>query len=71
MTTAEMLKSKLHHYADGYTGPRTIDELNALFDACFRLKREASEAAGRDIPLVAAKFSHEVVAARAERSASK
>lgn len=39
-------------FPDGYTGPRTISELNELFDACFRLKREASEAAGRDIPLV-------------------
>jgi hypothetical protein len=35
-----------------YTGSRTIAELNALFDACFRIQREASEAAGRYIPLV-------------------
>jgi hypothetical protein len=27
-------------------------ELNALFDACFRIQREASEAAGRHIPMV-------------------
>jgi hypothetical protein len=26
--------------------------LNAIFDACFRLQREASEAAGRHIPMV-------------------
>jgi hypothetical protein len=33
-------------------GSRTIAELNAIFDACFRLQREASEAAGRHIPMV-------------------
>lgn len=36
----------------GYTGSRTIPELTALFDACFRIQREASEAARRHIPLV-------------------
>jgi len=36
----------------GYKGSRTIAELTALFDACFRIQREASEAAGRHIPLV-------------------
>jgi hypothetical protein len=36
----------------GYTGSRTVAELNALFDACFRIQREASEAAGRHIPMV-------------------
>ena len=36
----------------GYRGSRTIAELTALFDACFRIQREASEAAGRHIPLV-------------------
>lgn len=35
-----------------YDGSRTIAELNALFDACFRIQREASEAAGRYIPMV-------------------
>ena len=35
-----------------YSGSRTVDELNELFNACFRLQREASEAAGRHIPLV-------------------
>lgn len=39
-------------FPDGYTGSRTLDELNALFDACFRIQREACEAAGRHIPLV-------------------
>jgi hypothetical protein len=29
-----------------------LAELNALFDACFRIQREASEAAGRHIPMV-------------------
>jgi hypothetical protein len=35
-----------------YTGSRTKAELTGLFDACFRIQREASEAAGRHIPLV-------------------
>ena len=36
----------------GYVGSRTIEELNALFDACFRIQREANEA-------VECKCSHE------------
>ena len=36
----------------GYTGSRTVAELNELFDACFRVQREACEAAGRHIPMV-------------------
>lgn len=36
----------------GYNGSRTIAELTALFDACFRIQREASAAAGRHIPMV-------------------
>ncbi len=36
----------------GYSGSRTLAELNALFDACFRIQREACEAAGRHVPLV-------------------
>lgn len=36
----------------GYAGSRTIGELTALFDACFRIQREASAAAGRRIPLI-------------------
>jgi hypothetical protein len=39
-------------FPDPYRGSRTVAELNAIFDACFRLQREASEAAGRRIPLV-------------------
>ncbi len=35
-----------------YTGSRTIGELTALFDASFRIQREASAAAGRHIPMV-------------------
>ena len=39
-------------FPEGYTGSRTIAELTRLFDACFRIQREASEAAGRHIPMV-------------------
>lgn len=39
-------------FPEGYRGSRTIDELNALFNACFRIQRQASEAAGRQIPMV-------------------
>ena len=39
-------------FPDGYTGSRTLTELTALFDACFCIQREASEAAGRHIPMV-------------------
>ncbi len=35
-----------------YTGSRTIPQLTALFDACFRIQAEACEAAGRYIPMV-------------------
>lgn len=34
------------------TSGAALAELTALFDACFRIQREASEAAGRHIPLV-------------------
>jgi hypothetical protein len=33
-------------------GTRDVKQLTALFDACFRIQREACEAAGRHIPLV-------------------
>jgi hypothetical protein len=36
----------------GYTGSRTVAELTALFDACFRIQREACEAADRHIPMI-------------------
>ncbi len=39
-------------FPKGYAGSRTIAEMTALFDACFRIQREASEAAGRYIPMV-------------------
>ena len=39
-------------FPKGYTGSRTVAELNALFEACFRIQREACEAAGHHIPLV-------------------
>ena len=39
-------------FPDGYTGSRTVAELTALFDASFRIQREASEVAGRHIPMV-------------------
>jgi len=39
-------------FPEGYAGSRTRRDLTALFDACFRIQREASEAAGRHIPMV-------------------
>lgn len=39
-------------FPQGYTGSRTIEQLTALFDACFRIQEQASEAAGHHIPLV-------------------
>jgi len=42
----------IDEFPDGYTGPRSIEQLNALFNACFRIQREACEAAGRYIPMV-------------------
>lgn len=39
-------------FPEGYKGSRTVEDLNALFNACFRIQREASEAAGRHIPMV-------------------
>ena len=39
-------------FPDGYSGSRTVADLTALFDACFRIQAEASEAAGHHIPLV-------------------
>lgn len=39
-------------FPPGYKGSRTLAELTAIFDACFRIQREASEAAGRRIPMV-------------------
>jgi hypothetical protein len=39
-------------FPDPYRGSRTVEQLNAIFDACFRLQREASEVAGRHIPMI-------------------
>ena len=39
-------------FPEGYKGSRTIAELTALFDACYRIQREASAAAGRSIPML-------------------
>lgn len=39
-------------FPEEYTGSRSIEALTALFDACFRIQREASEALGREIPMV-------------------
>lgn len=39
-------------FLEDYAGSRTIDDLTRLFDACFRIQREACAAAGRYIPLV-------------------
>lgn len=38
--------------AEYRSGVRDIKNLTAMFDACFRIQREASEAAGRFIPMV-------------------
>lgn len=38
--------------ADYRSGVRDVKKLTALFDACFRIQREASEAAGNHIPMV-------------------
>src|SRR3990167_3172745 len=38
--------------AEYKSGVRDVKQLTALFDACFRIQREASEAAGHHIPLV-------------------
>ena len=39
-------------FPEGYTGYRTVAELNALFEAPKRIQREAIEAAGRFIPMI-------------------
>jgi hypothetical protein len=39
-------------FPEPYRGSRTVEQLNAIFDACFRLQREASEAAGWHIPMI-------------------
>lgn len=44
-------KALVRHYSDK-EHPERLAELNELFDAQFRIQREASEAAGRYIPLI-------------------
>jgi hypothetical protein len=39
-------------FPQGYMGARTVEELNDLFEQPARIQREASEAAGRYIPMV-------------------
>lgn len=39
-------------FPSNYKGSRTTEQLTELFDACFRIQAEASEADGRKIPLV-------------------
>jgi len=39
-------------FPKGYSGSRTLEQLNRLFNACFRIQLEASQAAGRHIPMV-------------------
>lgn len=48
-----MLWSRAKKIAAEYrSGVRDVKQLTALFDACFRIQREACEAAGRHIPMV-------------------
>lgn len=39
-------------FPENYRGSKTIDELNELFDACFRIQKEAIEVSGKYIPLI-------------------
>ena len=39
-------------FPKGYTGSRTIDDLCRLFNACFRIQRELSDALGHYVPMV-------------------
>lgn len=45
-------KTMARWYRDPEAASERIADLTALFDACFRIQHEASEAAGRYIPLV-------------------
>lgn len=38
--------------AEYRSGVRDVNELNSIFNACFRIQREACEASGRHIPLI-------------------
>jgi len=39
-------------FPEGYSGSRSVEQLNELFNTCFRIQREACEAAGHYIPMV-------------------
>lgn len=39
-------------FPEGYAGSRTIEELNALFEACFRIQRETNKVSDRYVPLL-------------------
>jgi hypothetical protein len=39
-------------FPEGYMGSITVTELNDLFNQCFRIQREVSEAAGHYVPMV-------------------
>ena len=45
-------KALAQWYRDPESATERVASLTALFDACFRIQREASEAAGRYIPMV-------------------
>jgi hypothetical protein len=49
---ADALRGEGKGFPAGYTGSRTVQDLRALFDSCFRIQREASIAAGHHIPMV-------------------
>ena len=39
-------------FPEGYKGARTISELTDLFNQCFRVQREISQAAGHHVPMI-------------------
>jgi hypothetical protein len=45
-------RAKAKARPSGPTRPAELERLNRLFNACFRIQREACEAAGRHIPLI-------------------
>jgi hypothetical protein len=55
-TRAKQIAAALRGHGDfpeGYRGSRTTEDLNALFNAQFRIQREAAAAKGKPIPMVA------------------
>lgn len=54
-TRAKQIARALHkqdEFPAGYRGSRSVEQLNELFNACFRIQREVSAAIGRHIPLI-------------------